>query len=67
MRTRDTTRRCFIYTKLGHLAKNYMKTGRIEDEKTAIDDNIKKKMRQKWVKKSPKNENLRYGIQQNRL
>ena len=46
MRKRDTTKICFICTKLGHLAKNYMNTRRIEDEKKAKDDNIRKKMRQ---------------------
>ena len=30
---RDTNRRCFISTKLGHLAKNYMNTGKVEDER----------------------------------
>ena len=54
MRTRDTTRRCFICTKLGHLAKNCMNTRRIEDEKKAKVDNIKKKMRQHWIPKSSK-------------
>ena len=43
MSKRDTTRRCFICTKLGHLAKNYMNIGRIEDEKKEKDDNIRKK------------------------
>ena len=42
MRTLDTTRRYFICTKLGHLAKNYMKTERIEDEKKDKGDNIRK-------------------------
>ena len=44
MRTRDTTRRCFICTKLGHFAKNYMNTGRVEDEKKAKADNIIKQI-----------------------
>ena len=46
MRKRDTTKRCFICIELGHLAKNYMNTGRIEYEKKAKDDNIQKYMRQ---------------------
>ena len=33
MRKRDTTKRCFTCTELGHLAKNCMNIGRIEDEK----------------------------------
>ena len=33
MRKRDTTKRCFVYIELGHLAKNYMKRGRVKDEK----------------------------------
>ena len=35
MRIIDTTRRCFICTNLGHLIKNCLNTGRIEDEKKA--------------------------------
>ena len=33
IRRKDTTIRCFTCTKLGHLAKNCMNTGRIKDEK----------------------------------
>ena len=40
MRKRDTTKRCFTCTKLGHLAKNYMTIRTIEDEKKEKDDNI---------------------------
>ena len=40
MRKRDTTKRCFICIELGHLAKSYMNTGRIEDEKKEKVDNI---------------------------
>ena len=35
---RDTTIKCFICTKLGHIAKKYMNTGMIEDEKKARAD-----------------------------
>ena len=55
MRTRITTRRCFICIELGHLAKNCMNTGRIEDEKKAKVDNTRKPMRQKWILKSSEN------------
>ena len=55
MRTRDTTRRCFICTKLGHLSKSYMNTGRIEDVKKAKDYKIRKQMRQQWFPKSTEN------------
>ena len=55
MRKRDTTRRCFVCTKLGHLAKNCMNTRRIQDEKKEKDDNIIKQMRQQWVPKYSKN------------
>ena len=51
-RQRDTTIRCYTCTKLGHLAKNCMTIGRIEDEKKEKVDNIKKKMRQQWIPKS---------------
>ena len=59
MMTRDTTRRCFICTELGHLAKTYINTGRIEDEKKAKGDNIRKKRRQKWISKSSENASSR--------
>ena len=55
MRTRETTKRFFTCKKLGHLAKNCMNTGRIEDEKKAKVDNIRKQMRQKWIPKSSEN------------
>ena len=57
MRKRDTTKRCFICTELGHLAKNCMNIGRIEDEKKAKDDNIIIQIRQQWVQKCPENAN----------
>ena len=59
MRKRDTTIRCFICTKPGHLAKNCMNNGRIEEEKKAKANNIRKQMRQQWVPKSTKNASLR--------
>ena len=55
MRKRDTTKRCFIYIVLGHLAKNCMNTRRIEDEKKAKAYKIKKQMRQQWIPKSLEN------------
>ena len=57
MRKIYTTTRCFPCIELGHLAKNYMNTRRIEDEKKEKADNIKKQMRQQWVLKSTKNAN----------
>ena len=45
MGKRVTAKRCFICIKLGHLAKNYMNTSRIEDEKKVKDENIRKEMR----------------------
>ena len=58
MRKRDTTKRSLICTELGHLAKNCMNTRRIEDEKKAKADNIRKQMRQQWIPKSSKNTSL---------
>ena len=55
MRKRDTTKRCFICTKLGHLSKNYMNTSRIEDEKKAKVDNIRKQIKQQWIPKPLEN------------
>ena len=52
MRKRDSTRRCFICIELGNIAKNYMNTRRIEDEKKAKAENIRKQMRQQWIPKS---------------
>ena len=46
MRKKDTTKICFICIELGHLSKNYMNIGRIEDEKKEKDDNIRKKITQ---------------------
>ena len=40
-------------------SKNCMNTNRIEDEKKAKADKIKKKMRQQWIPKSSKNVSLR--------
>ena len=42
-RKRDTTKICFIFTKIGHLAINCMNTRRIEDEKKEKVGNIRKK------------------------
>ena len=58
MRTRDTTRRCFTCIELGHLAKNCMNTRRIEDEKKAKVDNIRKQMRQQLIPKYFENASL---------
>ena len=55
MRKRDTAKRCFVCTELGHLAKNYMNQGRIEDEKKVKADNVRKKVKQKLVHKSLEN------------
>ena len=37
---KDTTKRCFTCTKIGHLAKNCMNTGIIKDEKKEKDNKI---------------------------
>ena len=55
MRKRDTTRRCFICIEHGYLAKNYMNTRRIEDEKKETFDKIRKYIRQQQVPNSTKN------------
>ena len=55
LRKIDTRKKCFVCTKLGHLAKNCMNRGRVKDEKKAKADNIRKKMRQQWVQKSLEN------------
>ena len=59
MRRKDTTIRCYTCTELGHIAKNCMNIGRIEDEKKAKEDNIKKQMRQQWIPKSIKHASSR--------
>ena len=45
MTRKDTTIRCYTCTELGHIAKNCMNIGRVEDEKKARADNIRKQMR----------------------
>ena len=45
LRKRDTTIRCYTCTKLGHRAKNCMNIGRVEYEKKAREDKVKKQMR----------------------
>ena len=45
MMKRDTTKICFICIELGHLAKNYKNTRRVEDEKKAKSNNIKNQMK----------------------
>ena len=42
MRRKYTIIRCHTCTKLGHIAKNCMNIGRIEDEKKEKVDNIRK-------------------------
>ena len=46
MRKKDTTIRCYTCAKLGHVAKNYMNIGKVEDEKKERENNIRKQMRQ---------------------
>ena len=53
-RKRDSIVRCFICTKLGHIAKNCINIGMIEDEKKARLDNIRKQIRQQWIHQSTK-------------
>ena len=45
----DSIVRCYTCTEIGHIAKNCMNIGKIEDEKKAKVDNIKKQMRQQWI------------------
>ena len=58
MRRKDTTIRCYTYIELGHIAKNCMNIGRIEDEKKEKIDNIRKQMRQQWIPKSTEHASL---------
>ena len=55
LRKRDTTKTCFIFTELGHLAKDCMNAYRIEYENKEKADNVIKQMRQQLVPKSNKN------------
>ena len=45
MKKRDPTKRCFIHTKLGRLAKNCINQAKVEDEKKEKANNIKSQMR----------------------
>ena len=42
MRRKDTTIRCYTCIELGHIAKNCMNIGRIEDEKKEKVEKIRK-------------------------
>ena len=61
MRRKDTTIRYYTCTELGHIAKNCMNTGRIEDEKKEKVDNIRKQMRQQWIPKSTEETSSSHG------
>lgn len=61
LRKKDTTIRCYTCTELGHIAKNCMNTKKVEDEKKAKADNIRKQMRQQWVPKSTEQDNSSNG------
>ena len=52
MRRKATTIRCYTCTELGHIAKNCMNIGRIEDENIEKIDNISNQMRHQWIPKS---------------
>ena len=52
LRKKDTTIRCYTCAGLGHIAKNCMNIDKVEDEKKARADNIRKQMRQQWIPKS---------------
>ena len=54
LRKKDTTIRCYTCTKLGYIAKNCMNIGRVEDEKKARANNIRKQMTQQWIPKTTK-------------
>jgi hypothetical protein len=51
-RKRDPVARCFVCNEHGHIAKNCMNVERIEDEKKARVDEIRKEMKSKWIKKT---------------
>ena len=50
----DSTIRCYTCTEIGHIAKNYMNIGKIEDEKKIKADIIRKQIRQEWIPKTTK-------------
>ena len=54
VRKRYSTVRCYTCTKIGHIAKNCMNIGKIEDEKKAKANIIRKKMRKQWIPKTTK-------------
>lgn len=55
LRKRNPTKRCYLCKELGHLAKKCMNIGKVEDEKKSKANNIMTQMKQKWVRKYPKN------------
>ena len=62
LRKRDTIIRCFKCTKLGHIAKNCMNVGEVEDGKKEKIDSIRKQMRQQWIPKSTEQTNPSNGV-----
>ena len=63
LRKRDTTIRCYTCIELGHIAKNCMNIGKVEDEKKAKVDNIRKQMRQQCIPKPTKQTSPSNGSQ----
>ena len=60
-RKRDSIVRCYTCTEIGHIAKNCMNIGKIEDEKKAKVDNIRKQMRQQWIPKTTEETSSNHG------
>ena len=52
LRKMDSTVRCYTCTEIGHIAKNCINIGKIDDERKAKTHNIRKKMRQQLIPKT---------------
>ena len=60
-RKKDSTIRCYTFTELGHISKNYMNIRKVQDKKKARADNIRKKMKQQWIPKTNEETNSNHG------
>ena len=54
-RKKDLVARCFLCNERGHIARNCMNVEKVEDEKKARADEIRREMKSKWIKKTRDN------------
>ena len=47
--------KCFLCNECGHIVRNFMNAEKVEDEKKLREDEIRREMKSKWIKKTPDN------------